>query len=192
MREGKKSTHVVLLLDACVKVTAIGDEGHLALLAIRVGGDIVGELSSLDERPRSATITTAGPAVVRLITQAEFHAFLSDYPDAALALSRSVGAKLRSATKRRVDFGGSEAKVRLARVLAELASSYGEHDPAGVRIGVNLTQPEWAALVGAAEPTVHKCLADLRRSGVLSTGYRRLIVRDLAALRLIAGLPQHE
>jgi CRP/FNR family transcriptional regulator, cyclic AMP receptor protein len=38
LREGERSTHVVLLLDACVKVTAATEDGHTALLAIRWTG----------------------------------------------------------------------------------------------------------------------------------------------------------
>lgn len=79
-----------------------------------------------------------------MVTQGEFHRF---------------GAKLRWATRRRVDFGGHEALVRLARVFLELARSYGVPAGAGVEIAVPLTQPELAGLVGAAEPTVHRALA---------------------------------
>ena len=49
-----------------------------------------------------------------------------------------------------------------------------------------LTQPELAALVGAAEPTVHKALAKLRRRGLIVTGYRQMTVLDLAELRATA------
>jgi CRP-like cAMP-binding protein len=188
MSEGESSTHVVLLVDACVKVTGASDDGSVALLAIRVGGDLVGEMSSLDNQPRSATVTTAGPAVVRVIKQADFHAFLQDYPDAAIAVSRSMGAKLRWATRRRVDFSGREVKVRLARVLVELAQSYGRGTSQGIVIGIGLTQPELAALVGSAEPTIHKSLAEFRRMRLIETGYRRTKVVDLVALRIVAGI----
>lgn len=187
LREGEVSTHVIVLLDGCVKVTATTAEGGFALLAIRVGGEIIGELASLDGQPRSATVTTAGRVRARVITQAPFHDFLFHHPDAAVAVSRSVGGKLRWATQRRIDFSGLEVRVRLARVLVELALAYGLHTVAGVEIGVALTQPEMAALVGAAEPTVHKALADFRSRRIIVTGYRRIRIVDLPALRVVAG-----
>lgn len=186
LREGEVSTHVFVLVDGCVKVTATTPEGRLALLAIRVGGDIVGELASLDSRARSATVTAVGRVLTRVVAQPVFQRFLTSYPDAALAVSRSIGAKLRTATQRRVDFGGCDVKVRLARVLVELAASYAIDTPDGLRIGIALSQPELAALVGAAEPTVHKILAELRRERVIATGYRCLTVRDHRELRRIA------
>ncbi|GAA2795200.1 hypothetical protein GCM10010470_32740 [Saccharopolyspora taberi] len=177
-----------MLLNGCVKVTATTAEGNLALLAIRIGGEVIGELASLDQQPRSATITTAGRLAARVIQQSDFHAFLAAHPDAALAISRSVGGKLRWSTRRRIDFSGCETRVRIARVLVELSTTYGQQTPEGLTLGVALTQPELAALVGAAEPTVHKIFAELRRLQVITTGYRRTVIRDQRALQLIAGL----
>jgi CRP/FNR family transcriptional regulator, cyclic AMP receptor protein len=188
LAEGDKSTHLFLLIDGCVKVTATNEDGHVALLAIRVGGDLVGELSSLDGNPRSATVTVAGSLVSRRISQQEFHAFLRDHPIAALAVSSSIARKLRSATRRWVDFNGRDVRARLARVLVELARSYGRPAVGGVEIGISLTQPELAGLIGAGEPTVHKALADLRRRGVMSVGYRKMIIKEPSALAAIAGL----
>ena len=187
LREGEASTHVLLLVEGCVKVTGTTPEGRLALLAIRVGGDLVGELAALDGQPRIATVTTAGRVWARSAGQAEFRRCLAETPALALAVSGSVGAKLRWATRRRIDFGSREVKIRLARVLVELAASYGIPAGSAVELGVSLTQPELAALVGAAEPTVHRALALLRRENIVETGYRRLCVRDQAGLAAVAG-----
>ena len=97
-----------------------------------------------------------------------------------------MGAKLRSATRRRVDFGSREVRIRLARVLLELTTAYGTATRDGVEIGVDLTQPELAALVGAAEPTVHRALAGFRRTGLVRTGYRRVVVLDRVRLETVA------
>ena len=127
-------------------------------------------------------MTTVSVLRARVIAQSVFREFLSSDPAAALAISQSVTAKVRWATRRRVEFGGCEVKVRLARVLVELADSYGQVTPSGIQIGVAITQPELAALVGAAEPTVHRALAELRRRRVVVTGYRRTTINDYAAL----------
>jgi CRP-like cAMP-binding protein len=187
LREGELSTHVYLLLGGLVKVTATTSEGGFALLAIRVAGDLVGELAGLDGQPRSATVTAAGSVAARVIAQPVFNDFLNRHADAGIAVGRSVAGKLRWATRRRIDFGGCEVRVRLARVLVELADAYGARVSTGIRIGVPLTQPELAALVGAAEPTVHQALAGFRRNGVIGTGYRSTTVLDLPALRVVAA-----
>lgn len=186
LREGELSTHVYLLLDGIVKVTATTPEGGFALLAIRAAGDLVGELAGLDGQPRSATVTAAGRLTARVISEPVFNDFLGRHATAAVAVSRSMAGKLRWATRRRVDFSGCEVRVRLARVLVELAATYGERGETGIRVAVSLTQPELAALVGAAEPTVHLALAGFRRAGVIRTGYRSVEVLDLPGLRAVA------
>lgn len=95
---------------------------------------------------------------------------------------------MRWANRRRLDFRGYPAKVRLARLLVELAVSYGTAGTGGVVIGCRLTQPELATLIGAAETTVHKVLRELRDEDLLVTGYRSTAIRDLPRLRKLADL----
>ena len=186
IREGEATAHAFVLVTGFVKVTATTPEGHLALLAIRAAGELIGELASLDGQPRVATVTCAGRVRARLVPQPDFRRFLAGHPDVALAVGSSVGAKLRWATRRRVDFGSREVRIRLARVLLELADAYGTAGRAGAEIGVDLTQPELAGLVGAAEPTVHRALAGFRHAGLVGTGYRRITVVDRARLEALA------
>ncbi|MFJ8333262.1 Crp/Fnr family transcriptional regulator [Streptomyces sp. NPDC094437] len=189
IHEGDRSNHVVLLRSGFVKVTARLDNGHEALLAIRVGGDIVGEMAAMDEgAPRSATITACGEIAASIVRESDLRIFLDSHPEAARAVNRIVVQRLRWANQRRVEFGGYPVKVRLARVLAELAASHGHPVPRGLVIGVDLTQPELAALTGSAEVTIHKALAELRRDGLITTGYRRTTVLDVNRLRATARL----
>jgi CRP/FNR family cyclic AMP-dependent transcriptional regulator len=188
VREGDKGTVVYLLLAGSVKVTGATDDGD-ALLAVRVGGDIVGELAALDGRPRAATVTTAGPVIARIIGQAEFLGLLTRDPALSLALTREVSDKLRSATSRRIEFTRCDVNTRFARVLLDLAERYGENTPAGRTIGCPLTQTELATLAGAAEPTVQRSLRQLKAEGVVSIGYRVTTVLDMDALRRRAFPP---
>lgn len=57
----------------------------------------------------------------------------------------------------------------------------------GTELGYALTQPELAAMVGVSEPSIQRALRQLRDIGVLDTGYRRIIILDMAALKEIAG-----
>ena len=181
LREGEKTSSVYLLLAGVVKVTGATDGGD-ALLAIRVGGDFVGELAALDGRPRLATVTTAGTVLARVIGQGEFISFLTRNPDVALAITRGVTDKLRAATARRIDFTGCDVATRFARIMLDLAVRYGERTPVGTVIRCSLTQTELATLAGAAEPTIQRTLRQLRMDGIVTTGYRQTTVLDMPAL----------
>jgi len=186
IREGEQSTFVLILLDGVVKVIGRTGVGRDMLLAVRMGGDLVGEFAAVDAQPRSATVTTCGPVVARIMTRADFVACMRPDPDLAHAVNRAVVAKLRMANSHRIDFTGCDVNTRLARVLHQIALIYGERKGEGVVIRWPITQPELASLSGAAESTVHKALRKLRESGVVSTGYRTIRVDDLALLSSIA------
>jgi CRP-like cAMP-binding protein len=186
MRESEQTTFVLILLDGVVKATARINDGRDALLAIRMGGDLVGELAAVDGQSRSATVTTCGTVVARVVKQGDFQDCLRREPSIAHAVQRSVVAKLREATSRQIDFTGCDVPTRLARVLHEVAVTYGRRTDKGVEIRWPLTQLELATLAGSAEPTVQKALRQLRGAGIVSTGYRTITIEDIAQLKSIA------
>lgn len=182
MLEGDSTTDVMALIDGWVKVVGSTEEGGQALLSLRVGGDLVGELAALDSKVRSATAISAGVTAAQVVSQRDFLRFLDRKPDASVAVSRALSGELRWATRRRIDFSGLPVLARLARVLSELGNLYGRRTPDGIEFHCTLTQPELAAMVGASEPSAHKALRQLRNDGVVITGYRKVVIADPAAL----------
>lgn len=192
IREGARDRDVHLLLSGCVKVTAgVATESGLALLGIRVGGDVVGELAALDGRERSASVQVCGrqPAVCCVLDPDAFNRALVEHSDVLLTLMATVGAKLRASTRRRIDYVGCAPVVRMARVLVELAEDHGHCVGSNaIMIGVNLVQVELGTLIGVREATAQRALRQLRESGLVVTSSRRPMVRDLDRLRAVARL----
>jgi CRP/FNR family transcriptional regulator, cyclic AMP receptor protein len=183
--ESGAGTEVFLLLDAGVKVTTPLDGGGHALLAIRVGGDVVGEIAVMDGGVRTATVSACGHEsviAVRVGRDAVF-ALLERDPDAAVSLAAAVSRKMRVATRRRVDSVGCSPKVRLARVILEMAEDYGQLFRSGTLIGVNLTKFELGTLVGISERTADRALGELLDDNLIGKVGRRLYVSDMDLLR---------
>jgi len=188
IREGATESHVVVIRHGVAKVSA-----GQSLISIRTAGDLVGEMAALDGAPRCATITMCGPGSVVMIPSDKFTSFLNRHPDAAVALAAMVGERLRSSNRRQTTFTVYPIRVRVARIIAELAEQHGQ--PLGhgaLEIGVRLTQPELAALCGAAEGSVHKALREMRDARLLTTRYGRITVWDLRRLRDTARLGRTE
>jgi CRP/FNR family transcriptional regulator, cyclic AMP receptor protein len=186
-REGDKSRFVVLIIRGVVKVTAsVPDGGPDALLAIRMRGDAVGEFAAIDALPRSATVTTCGAVVAQIIKSGDFVEFIRHDPDISHVVSSAIAAKMRVAIARRVDFSGSNVSTRVARVLLQLVEVYGNTESNQAVLRSLLTQPEIASLAVASQPAVHRVLRDLRERGIVSTGYRSIVVTDLDRLRKMA------
>jgi CRP-like cAMP-binding protein len=188
LREGEDSTHVLLLLQGFVKVTKNAGNGRITLLGIRVGGDLFGELAALEGTPRSATVTAGSSVTLRHILRSDFLAFLDRQPEANRALLQMMSIRLRWTADRQTDFGGYPAGIRLARILIELAKAYGHQTAQGITLDLSLTQHDLGTLAGAEVDTAGKELRTLRSQGVINTGYRRIVIHDLDALKAYAQL----
>jgi CRP/FNR family transcriptional regulator, cyclic AMP receptor protein len=195
LHKGDQSRHVLILVSGRVRVTADTDDGREALLAVRIEGELLGELAFLDDEPRSATVSAVtNPdelAEVRVIAQPRFRDFVATHADAGLAMSKTVAAKLRWATRRRVDFAES-VTVRLARVLCELARQYGHADNAGVITLTPFTQSDWAGFISASLPSVQNSFTRLREARLVKTLYRQVEIADLSGLQEFARLTDEE
>jgi CRP/FNR family cyclic AMP-dependent transcriptional regulator len=188
--EGDLGADVFLLLEDCVKATARLDEGKQALLAVRVGGDIVGEIAVLDGGVRTATVSTCGHGPVSAVRVGgdDLRRLLGSHPDAAVSLASAVSRKFRALTRLRIDITGRPAKVRMARALLEMAEDYGHPGIRGIIIGVNLTRIEIGSLVDAGPSTAERALRELRESGLILKVGRRVLVPDMDLLRSAASL----
>jgi CRP-like cAMP-binding protein len=183
MYEGDPGDRVVVLLAGRVKVTTTGDDGQETLLSIRGPGEILGELSFLDDQPRLSTVTALEPVEVLAIASAAFRRYLEERPRVALVLLRTLSARFRDTSRKRVQFRELDTVGRLAARLVELCERYGEVTPEGTIISLALTQEELGAWTGASHAGVAKALQTLRELGWIQTRRRQIVVRNLDALR---------
>jgi CRP/FNR family transcriptional regulator, cyclic AMP receptor protein len=190
IEQDASDTHVLLLLEGVVKVQTTDETGDTALLAIRVAGDLVGEMAALDQKPRSATVVTCGDVVAKMISSRELMAFLHRHTDVLVELIGMINDRLRWANERRRDFLSHPAAERVARVLCELVQTYGrEESPGAWTLGIPLTKVELASIAGMKPRTAEKAFSDLRKAGVVVSHLRRDVhVPNLERLRQFAGV----
>ena len=123
MYEGDPGDRVIVLLAGRVKVTTTGDDGQETLLSIRGPGEILGELSFLDDQPRFSTVTTLETVEILAIASAVFGRYLEERPRVALVILRTLSVRFRDASRKRVQFRELDMVGRLAARLVELASA---------------------------------------------------------------------
>jgi CRP/FNR family transcriptional regulator, cyclic AMP receptor protein len=185
--QGDDAGAVLVLLEGHVKAAMMND-GREVILAFPGPGELLGELSAIDGKPRSATVRAVDDIEALVIPGSAFRAFLETRPRVALFLLCAVAARLREADRLRVDYAVNDVVVRVAGRLVELCDRYGAEDAAGIDIGLAITQDELAAWAGASREAVAKGMALLRTLGWIKTERRRIIVLDLPALRRYSGL----
>jgi CRP-like cAMP-binding protein len=182
-REGDPGDHVIAVLDGRIKVSVQTRSGREILLAVKEPGDLVGELSAIDGRPRSATATALEPVDALVVTSPSFVEFVEGHPRIAVRLLRTLAAQIRDADRRSVDRDTGDITCRVARRLVDLAERLGEHRGSGVEVTLALSQDDLAAWVGATREATSRALGRLRADGWLTTGRQRIVLTDLPALR---------
>ncbi|WP_018686595.1 Crp/Fnr family transcriptional regulator [Actinokineospora enzanensis] len=188
LRQDEEGDIAYLIMDGAVKVFVETASGTKSLLGIRLAGEMVGEMGALDpEARRSATVQASTPVVVRSLHRTRLRQLMVEYPELALEVNRMISARLRWANRRRVDATIKDGRVKLSRLLVEVAAHYGERVGDHWELRVPLTQHELGYMAGLANRTVEKALHDLESEGAISKSYRRIRIVDMARLRHIAG-----
>jgi CRP/FNR family cyclic AMP-dependent transcriptional regulator len=182
-REGEPGDHVIAVLTGRVKISVQTTSGREILLAVKEPGDLVGELSAIDGRPRSATAIALEPVDALVVAAPAFLAFIDEHPRIAVRLLRTLAAQIRAADRRSVDRDTGDTTCRVARRLVDLAERLGEHRGSGVEVTLVLGQDDLAAWVGATREATSRALGRLRAEGWLTTGRQRIVLTDLPALR---------
>ncbi|MEM7323922.1 MAG: ATP-binding protein [Actinomycetota bacterium] len=115
--EGDEGTTMYVLLDGRLRITkgTGSDEVELAVLG---HGDVVGEMSMIDGRPRSATVAATAPCRLFLLDRAEFLGLLVDADDPGFAMSivSALANRVEAVTERYV---AEELSQRLLEAEAE-------------------------------------------------------------------------
>jgi CRP/FNR family transcriptional regulator, cyclic AMP receptor protein len=178
---------VLVIRSGRVKITVSSAAGREVVLAFRGPGELVGELSALDDEPRSATVVALEPVEALAIAHGDFRAYLADHPAASLALMRMLARRLRDADAKRLEFASASTLERVASRLLELCERFGETAGDYVEIDLPLSQEELAGWAGASLESVGRALQTMRGLGWIETRRRQVRVIDIDALRRAAA-----
>ena len=144
------------------------------MFGLRSGGDFIGEMSMLNDEPRSADCVAVEPTRALMVTAARFTDFLERNPAVALALLLMVSRRLNDMTIRAM-LGTRSVKASIPRRLLELSD--GATEP-----HVELNTSELDQYVDAGREWTSMALGELRRTGATRTERGRIVVLDRTAL----------
>jgi CRP/FNR family transcriptional regulator, cyclic AMP receptor protein len=157
-----------------LKVSMIAPSGAERILAIVGPGGIVGELSTIDGLPRSASVSAVRDSELTFVSHAAFQAFAEANPQVYKHLVTLLASRLRDTDG--VVAAGSflPLKGRVARALLDLAEAFGQDVGQGrILIRQKVSQSDVAAMAGIARENVSRILNDWSRDKLVSrlSGY---------------------
>lgn len=167
-----------VLVEGKVKVVLFGKQGREIILRIfKAPGDFFGEMSLLDDQPRSATVVAAERATLFVLSRAAFTAHVEAQPRTALRVLQEVSRRLRQADRVIGNLALLDVWGRVAGKLRELARSDGVEGEEGIVLKDRPTQTEIAAMVGTSRETVSRAMSEFTRRGFIQTSGKRMLLR---------------
>ena len=177
LREGEDPTRVLVLLEGRAKAVTFTEDGKEVVLGFIAPGELLGEVATIESRPRSATVIALEPVTALALAAATSGRCSTSTRGSGSSCtgSSSVACGWRTCSAR-----SSPARTRSSRVsrrLVELADTYGIESEDGVTITLPISQEELAGWTGASREAVTKALRTL----ATSAGSRPAAVRSRSA-----------
>ncbi len=160
--------------EGLLKVSIESASGAERILAILGPGAIVGDLSIIDGKPRSATVTALRDCKLRFVSRSAFEAFAEKEPEIYKYLLKILATRLRDTDA--IVAAGSflPLKGRVARALLDLAHAFG-NNVGGTRVVIRqkVSQSDLAAMAGIARENVSRIMNDWIRAKIVTrlSGY---------------------
>lgn len=160
-----------------VKVVLIADDGREVILGLLGVGEHFGELSLIDEQPRSAHVIAMEDSVLLVLNRDDFKQRVETNPSIAWSLLMELSRRLRRADGQIRSLVLLDVPGRIARMLLDTADAGG-----GPLIEKPLTHQTIAQIIGASRETVSRAMRDFQDSGWISTERRRVRILNRGAL----------
>jgi CRP/FNR family cyclic AMP-dependent transcriptional regulator len=175
--KAEPGNQMAVIVKGRVKMSTLSEEGREMTFGVLEAGEIFGEISLLDGKQRSATITTLEPTELLVIDRRDFIPFLEQYPKVAIKLLSTLAQRLRLTNENFEDVLFRNLPARLAKRFLTLAENYGEQAETGTKITLKLSQQEIGNLVGTSRESVNKQMRAWEDEGILKfeKGYLTLL-----------------
>lgn len=160
-----------------VKVVLLGDDGREVILGVLGVSEPFGELTLIDDQPRSAHVIAMEDSILLVLRREEFRRVVESSPAVAWALLAELSRRLRAADQKIGGLVLLDVPGRIARVLLDAAP-----DESTDLVQRRLTHQTIAQMVGASRETVSRTLSDFQSAGLISVERRQIRLTDRAAL----------
>ncbi|MGI9605653.1 MAG: Crp/Fnr family transcriptional regulator [Acidimicrobiales bacterium] len=182
--DGDTVGDVLLITSGQIKITVASHDGREVLIDIRGEGEVIGEMSLIDNSPRSASaFALTSPTEALVIPVRAFREFVDNEFSFTRVLLDEMVSKLRDTTRHQLEFGLDDVGGRVNRRIAELSRRFGRVRGDGtVEIRSPITQQELADWAGVSRQAVVKELTRLRDLDWIETKGSRIILRNPDAI----------
>ena len=177
-REGDDAAAMYIVLSGRLAIVIVNPIDHReTVVSLMEHGDLFGEMSLLDDLPRSATARALEASEVLEIPFAPVAAAFDSDPRMLRGVTRLLARRVRITDEALADSVFLDVTGRTAKRLLELSDGADE-------FSLPVTQEELAGMVGDSRERVNKAIASFIRLGWLAQHDRRYTIRQRDSLEL--------
>lgn len=182
--EGDVVRELFLVAEGRVKVGFYDKEGNEQVIAFLGRGEILGEKALFGENRHKefAQAVTDHTLICKLRVE-KAQELARDYVPFSLTLTKRFGERMGRLERRLQILLFKDARQRLVEFVKDLCRDIGTPYRTGVKITLEITQSDIAALIGASRKTVSLLFTDLEEAGMVKFfGRKEIYVPNLEAL----------
>jgi CRP-like cAMP-binding protein len=175
---------IFLVAEGKVKVSFYDNEGNEQVIAFLSKGEILGETALFGQaRYREFAQAVTDRTMVCKLGVDKARDLLRDYVPFSLTITKRFGEKTQRLERRLQILLFKDARQRLVEFIKDLCRDIGAPHANGIKVVLDITQSDIAALIGASRKTVSLLFTDLEMEGhVRFSGRKELFVADVDQL----------
>jgi CRP-like cAMP-binding protein len=185
--KGSEGTQLYVVGSGRLKVITTSEAGDDLMFCVAGPGEVIGEISLLVDRPRTATVVALEETELIVIDRRDFHDLLRRRPDVSVELLRILARRVARLSEFLEDAHFQTLPVRLAKKLTDFAGLHGRSRPGNeILIDLKLSQEEWGDLVGTTRESVNKQFGIWSREAIIALDHGRVVIREPEELEKLA------
>jgi len=186
--QGEEATQFFVLLHGHLKVVQVTPEGEQVVVRYVNPGDVFGIARAMRRSHYPASTIAVQESLALAWPSSEWDQFIAGNPNFAANALQTVGQRLQDAHSRIRELSTEEVEQRVARAILRLTDESGEDTDEGILINFPITRQDIAEMTGTTLHTVSRLLSAWKERGLVNSGRKRIVVRDLNELiRLAEG-----
>lgn len=176
INQGDSTRSLFIITSGRLKVFANNEDGAQTIFTFLGAGDFFGELSLLDDAPRSASVVAVEESKGFRLTHKNFESFLKQHTDVCRPLFKALTTRIRQLDDSICNLASRDIYGRLVQILNKEAKQKLD----GTLITPRLTHQDLAEMIGSSREMVSRIFADLKKGEYISVDKKRVsILRKL-------------
>lgn len=182
------SDGIYFILQGCLRVGRVSQEGRETVLDFFGPGDWVGEVSTLGGFVRTHDAQAVDNCLLLHLSKADTEELLLVHEPFARYMLQLEAKRLQILLDAIEAYSIQTLEQRLATRLLMLAKRHGIVCRNGVKIRLQLPQETLARLIGATRQRVNQIIKEWEARGLIQQQYGRIVLLDMARLHAMARI----